>query len=177
MVTWIQIAAGIVLVLTGKRFLWLFLGVIGFFVTHGLVLQYLPDLSGQTTMIISLVGAGLAAALVLLAEKVAVIGGGLLGGGYVGAVVWQLLAPQSSGMPWVAIAIGAILGVIVARFVVKFALTIISSAVGAALIANALPETDYRMVVFFVVLAAGLVVQSGLLGQKSSSGQKENEQE
>jgi len=71
-ILWIQIIAGVLLLLLGRRILWLFLGILGFFVTRLLALTYLPDLSGQTTLIIALAGGGLAASLILLAEKLAV---------------------------------------------------------------------------------------------------------
>lgn len=164
---WIQIIAGILLLLLGRRILWLFLGILGFFVTRLLALTYLPDLSGQTTLIIALAGGGLAASLILLAEKLAVTGGGVLGGAFVGAFVWQQLVPGAGGMPWIGIVAGAILGFLIVRFVVKLALAITASAVGAALLALALPEPEYRMITFVVLLVVGLVLQSGLLRRKN----------
>jgi hypothetical protein len=165
---WIQIVAGIVLVLTGKRFLWLFLGLVGFLVTHGLVLRYLPQTSGETTLILSCVGGGITAGLILLAEKIAVIGGGLLGGGYAGAVLWHILLPQAEGMYWVGIVVGAVVGFLLVRFVVKFALSVISSAIGAALLALAVPAAEYRLPVFIVLLVVGLVIQSRLFRKKET---------
>jgi hypothetical protein len=165
-ILWTQIIAGVLLLLLGRRILWLFLGILGFFVTRLLALTYLPDLSGQTTLIIALAGGGLAASLILLAEKLAVTGGGVLGGAFVGAFVWQQLVPGAGGMPWIGIVAGAILGFLIVRFVVKLALAIMASAVGAALLALALPEPEYRMIAFVVLLIVGLVLQSGLLRKK-----------
>jgi hypothetical protein len=171
---WIQVIAGILLVLLGRRILWLFLGILGFFVTRGLVLNYLPDLSGQTTLIVALAGGGAAASIILLAEKLAVAGGGVLGGAFVGAFVWQQLVPGAGGMPWIGIAVGAILGFLIVRFVVKLALAIAASAVGAALLALALPEPEYRMITFVVLLIIGVVLQSGLLRRKKE-GEHQNQ--
>jgi hypothetical protein len=173
MIVWIQVCAGLLLCFLGKRVLWLFLGALGFFLTYNLVCAYLPELPDRSVMILALAGGALTGTLVLLAEKGVVWIGGLLGGGYVGALIWQVVQPSAHGFPWPAIVLGALLGLLTARFLVTLGLAVLTSAVGAALLAVSLPAEQYRMILFVVMFLLGLVVQSGLLRKRGKTSPKE----
>ena len=174
-IVWIQVGAGLLLCFLGKRVLWLFLGALGFFLTYNLVLAYLPGLPERSVMILSVAGGALVGALVLLAEKGVVWIGGLLGGGYAGALILQFVQPSAHGIPWPAIALGALLGLLTARFLVNLGLAVLTSAVGAALLAVLLPAEQYRMILFVIMFMLGLVVQSGLLWKKGKTSPKEEQ--
>jgi hypothetical protein len=162
----VNIIAGVLLLILGSRMLWLFLGVVGFIAARGLVAAYLPDIPEEQAIAISAGAAALALALAFLVRKIAVLVGGFLGGGYVGWVVWGMIGAGADGIPWMAVVLGGVLGILVAHFLVKFALTVLSIAVGAGLIAMTLPAGAVQIAVFVLLVVMGFAIQAGMFRQK-----------
>ncbi len=151
---------GVVLLVTGKRLLWLLAAVVGFFVAFSLVQSSLPDLGLELRLgVAGLVGL-LAAGLALLVQKVGV---GLVGAGVGGFSVFWLLSNagyQVSGLGWLAVAVGAVVGLLLGRGVFKLGLAVLSSVAGAALILEALGGgTAYQPLVLLGIAAVGVMIQ------------------
>jgi hypothetical protein len=163
---WIQIIAGALLLILGSRLLWLFLGVVGFISARALLYAYLPDLPAEHALGISAAAAGLTLGLVFLARHLAVWVGGFLGGGYVGWVLWGMAGGGMDGLPWIPIVVGGLVGILVARFLMKLALMTLSVAVGAGLIAMTVPPGTAQIAVFVLLLIVGFGIQAGLFRRK-----------
>lgn len=168
-VTLVSLIAGLLLLLAGRKTFWLFLGLVGVAVAIAFVPRILPDLDRQTLLLIS-IGAGVLGGILAFAlSRVLVWVGGFIGGGYLGVIAWQTVAPGPS-FPWVAAVIGGILGMLIAKFLFESALVLASSAVGAALLVHISGlEGTAGLVLLVVLTAAGIIVQ-GRLGPRPSSG-------
>ncbi len=157
--------AGVVLLVAGRRLLWLFAGIVGFFVGFSLVQTALPDIGLEVRL-------GLAAAVGLVATGLAVfvekVGVGLAGLGAGGlATHWLIsgLGYSVEGMMWVTVAIGAAIGWWLSRGVFKLALAVLTSVAGATLVLEALGGgTTYQPLALLGLAVVGVGIQ--MLGRR-----------
>lgn len=155
----LTIIAGFILLLSGRRLFWLFVGLLGFvggFWLSGLIVS---DQSGFWPLIIAL-GTGLVGAwLAVSLQKIALAAAGFVAGGYVLSFILQAGGIDlPSILPWI---IGGILGAVLLARVFDWALIFLSVATGAALLAQAIPILEgYLLVKFFVLFIIGTWVQS-----------------
>lgn len=180
----IQVLVAVGLLLAGRRLFWLFVGGAGFLAGFALAREVLPDQSENVRLVLS-VGIGLAgAALVYVAQKIALSVGGFLAGGFLGlALVGDLLAltdPAPAGV----FLIGGVIGLVLIHVIFDWALTLLSAAAGAYVIGQLLPLGDSAQLVVVAVLAAiGIAVQKGMIGGKpekpasSAASKRERQQE
>jgi hypothetical protein len=158
----VLIVLGLLSLLLGKRLFWLFAGVVGFALGWWLMGFINQDvLRIVVGIIVGLILAGLSRFLGKWAIRiVAAIAGfvilpmllgnlGMLGG--LSEFLWAVL--------------GAVLGFVLALFLADWTLIFLSSILGAGLILNGaqvlLPMTEAaRMIVGFVLIAVGVIVQS-----------------
>lgn len=157
---------GIVLLVFGKRLFWLFSGLVGFLVGFNLAEKLVPNLPPTTLIIIALVAGVVMAVFSILVQKLAIAVVGFLAGAF---LVYQLLPVLSiypGNLIWLIVILGGILGVFLATTMFDWALIIISSAIGASVIANhlAVPR-PFPVVITIALLLFGIVVQSRMLGR------------
>lgn len=152
---------GIVLLLTGRRLFWLFVGAVGFLAGMewgALVLGKQPETVALLfALVIGLVGALLAVVLQRVAVAVA--------GGVVGGLFATELAAAAgfSGQTnhLVAFLIGAVLAAILVSLLFDWALIILSSLAGGSLIVQALPfNRNLEIIVALMLCIVGIVFQS-----------------
>jgi hypothetical protein len=167
-VTIVSVVAGLLLLLVGRKAFWFFLGLAGIAFALAFIPRYFPDLSQQTLLIVS-VGAGVVGgALAFALAKVLVWVGGFVGGGYLGIILWQTVAP-GPGFPWGAALIGGVLGMLSAKFLFESVLVLASSAMGAALLVHVSGlEGTLGLAALVVLTAVGIIVQ-GRLWPRSSA--------
>jgi hypothetical protein len=152
---------------SSRGFFWFFLGLAGIAFAITFIPRYFPDLSQQTLLIVSIVAGVAGGALAFALAKVLVWVGGFVGGGYLGIIVWQIVAP-GPGLPWVAAIIGGILGMLIAKLLFESVLVVASSAMGAALLVHLCGfEGTLGLVALVVLTAVGIIVQ-GKLWPRSS---------
>lgn len=156
----LTLAVGAVLLLWGRKLYWLALGGLGFFLGLALARQYLEVDPGFELVVA--VAAGIAGAvLAIVAQKIAVTVGGLAIGGFLAYYLALPWAAELGWGIWVIALVGAVLGVALAAFLFEAALIVVSSLVGATLIAQTLALARmHEAWVFLVLLAAGVMVQS-----------------
>ncbi len=158
-VTLLSLVVGLLLLLVGRKAFWFFLGLAGAAVAIAFVPRYVTGLDQQTLLIVSIVAGVLGGVLAFALSKAVVWVGGLVGGGYCGVILWQMLVP-GSGFPWVAAAVGGILGMLVAKFLFTSVLVLASSAMGAALLVHLSGlEGAPGLVVLVLLTAIGVLVQ------------------
>ena len=174
------ILAGLILLMAGRKALWLFLGLAVFAIAVAFIQSYLPNLDDRTLLVVSLVAGVIAAVASVALAKALVWVGGVACGGYIGVVAWQTLGPAAGGFPWLACAIGGVVGILVAKFLFESLLVLGSSAVGAALLVHTLGVDGTPGLALLILLAAlGVVVQGKFMPGKSArpSASKETEEE
>ncbi len=154
------IAAGILLLFLGRKLFWLFVAIIGFLLGMTFAAKYFPGQSQSVILTISLIFGLLGTLLAALLQKLAVGLAGFVAGGYIVFYLLQFMAANLGELQWMAILAGAIIGALLAGSMFDWALVLITSATGAALISQGLnldmPLSVIVLIGFFVF---GLFVQ------------------
>jgi len=166
------ILAGIVLIVAGRRVFWLFLGLLCFVAGMNALQRWFPDMSQTTLLLISLSVGGLGALIGVTAQKMAVWIGGFFGGGFLAVMLVRMMTQGDGSTALVAFLIGGIIGVLLSRFVFKWVMIVVSSAIGALVICSVLDTAVFPGIILFSVLVlVGIVIQGGFLWHgKSSAG-------
>ncbi|MCP4662841.1 MAG: hypothetical protein GY856_46200 [bacterium] len=158
---YIAIAIGIALLVFGRKLYWLVLGGLGFLGGLWLASRYLDLGSAGLELGIAFLLGIVGAVAAVMAQKIAIAVGGFLIGG--AAVLWlaQPYAPELGVWLWLLAILGAALGVFFAAILFEAALIVLSSLVGAGLIANASQLGRPRETwLFIILLGIGVMVQS-----------------
>ncbi len=127
---------GGILLFTGRKLFWLFVGGMGFALSLSLALQIFK---GQSTLILvlgALIIGVIGALLTVFLQKAAVVLGGALAGAYLlAALVSGLhLSPQLSWLPYL---VGGLIGGILVSVLFEWSLIVLSALVGALLVIGA----------------------------------------
>jgi hypothetical protein len=156
-----RIIVGGVLLTLGRKIFWFLVAGIGFFIAYDLALRFLRGQPEWVTILLA-IGVGLLGALLAIFLKNAAIWlVGFLGGGYFALSALGLLGLNQGIFGWIGFIVGGIIGCILIGLFFDWALIIISSFGGAAMIAQALrhlgPPLTY--VLFIGLFILGLVIQ------------------
>jgi hypothetical protein len=154
------LVAGVGLLFLGRRLFWFFVGAAGFLAGWTLAQEYLPPEQG-TLVIVSAVAAGLVCVLLaLLLQKVAVLVGGFLAGGFALLTIAPELGPLGAVHPAIPFLLGGILGAILIRWVFDVGLIVLSALAGSALILEVLHiKEPVRLPLTIVIAVVGIAVQ------------------
>ncbi|MGE5345096.1 MAG: hypothetical protein ACM3JH_04000 [Acidithiobacillales bacterium] len=158
---WVPAIVGVLLLAFGRRLYWLFVGGIGFVVGFSLASRLTDRQPGLMPLLVGL-GAGLLGiVLALVLQRVAVIVAGLLAGAWLGVEIWPLLAPGPLRAPWLPALVGAVAGALLAITLFDAVLVVLSSLVGAALLARLLGGRPATQAIVLLLLALlGIVLQT-----------------
>lgn len=155
----LTLAAGVILLLAGRRVYWLLVGLVGFVLGYGLTAEFLEG-PYWLILIAGLAAGLLASGLAVFFQKMALTVAGFLIGGL--AVLWWA-GQMGWGEPWWvwALALGAALvGAVLTKEVFEVALMVLSSVFGATLVLEALQmPAEQLSPVFVILVAAGIVIQ------------------
>lgn len=157
----INILVGVALLFFGRRAFWLFVAGAGF-VTGLALANNILEVPESVGLIIG-IGLGLLAALLaVFLQRFAINLAGFLVGGYIALQLLPLL--NLDGSWWVTVVtfiIGGIIGVILVGMFLHWALILLSSLAGAALVTEALNLSGgLGIVVFFILIVIGMVFQA-----------------
>jgi hypothetical protein len=173
----VELVIGVALLILGRRLFWLFVAGAGFLTGLVLAPRLFPDQSQAVILIIAVAFGMIGAVLALLFQRVAIIIAGFLIGGYLALALGNSLQILPQGLPgWFFFLVGGIIGALLVTALFTWALIILSSITGAALVVDALQASPHvfapaagagpadngalLMVVFVVLLAFGLIIQS-----------------
>ena len=158
---WWPAVVGVLLLLLGRRLYWLFVGGIGFIVGLSLATGFTHRRPDGTALLIGL-GAGLLGiVLALVLQRLAIVVAGFLAGAWLGVEFVRAVGAPIAGTPWIPALVGGVVGAILAAALFDAVLVILSSLVGAALLAELLggrPVT--RAIVFLLLVLVGVAVQT-----------------
>lgn len=158
----ITLIMGIALLVLGRKLFWLFVGAIGFLAGMEFASAYLQGYSDNIVLIAGLVGGVIGIVLAIFVQKVAVLAGGFIGGGYLALNIVQGTMQQPTGQSgWIAFVVGGILGAILVSVLFDWALILLSSFVGALLVVQSTGlAPNMAPIAFFILAAAGIFVQA-----------------
>lgn len=157
----VQGLIGLALLAFGRKGLALCLGAIGFVVGMSLTTRLLDTAPTGLVIAIAIAGGVIGVFIAFAIEKVATVLVGILGGGYIGMAVADSFGWNTDGFPWIPVAIFAVLGVLLAFFLLKWALIIFSSLVGAYLVVGAFQlHALFATPLFFILAIAGIWFQA-----------------
>ncbi len=158
---WWPAAVGVLLLLLGRRLYWLFVGGIGFIVGVSLATGLAHHRTDGTALLIGL-GAGLLGiVLALVLQRLAIVIAGFLAGAWLGVELVRVVGAPVAGMPWIPALVGGVVGAILVGALFDTVLVILSSLVGAALLAQLLGGAPVmRAVVFLLLVLLGVAVQT-----------------
>lgn len=155
------VIVGILLLTLGRKLFWLFVGGSGFVVALYITAELMPDQSSWVFLLAAIVAGILGAWLAVSLQWVAVGVGGSLAGGYLAVALVESLNLDIGGPQWLQFVVGGIIGAVLLGALFNPALIVLSSLVGAALVADSLPlGPDSSMVVMVVAAVLGIIVQT-----------------
>lgn len=161
-----DIILGCCLLFAGRKLFWLSVCVLGFIVGMNYAPMMMPTADLLLVFVVAIFFGILGAALAATFEWVAILLIGFLGGGYFVTNVTALFNVDPQLISWLAIA-GGVAGVLVMAITFDVALIIISSLVGAVLIAKQFGMNELVWGLSFLILfVLGITVQSLSLGDR-----------
>jgi hypothetical protein len=160
MTTLVRILLSILLLTTGRKLYWLFVGIIGFVAGLGLATLLFTSESEIALLAIALVAGVFGAISATFLQRVAVSIAGFIAGGYITAHVISLFG-VASGIPiWIPFLIGGCISAMLVAVLFDPALILLSSLTGASLLTNTLDVNQWvSLAIFFIALATGIAVQ------------------
>jgi len=163
----INLVLGIVLLTTGKKLYWLFVGVVGFVIGMGLATQLV--LNPPWLVYVIALGAGiLGAILAHFLQHLALSLVGFLVGAYGAFRLTGLLGITAEPNIWMAFIIGGIVGLLLVSSAFNWSLYILSSWAGATMVTEAIGlQATVGTVVFFALFVLGMIIQVGLFRDQS----------
>lgn len=163
----LNVLVGMALLVLGRRLFWLFVAGLGFVVALQLATQFMPGGSASTpAMVIAVVIGVIGALAARFIQRLAVRLAGFLSGVVLALTIIQWLNFDLGLWTWAVALAAGLIGMLVAAWAFGGALVLLSSAVGAGLIAaNLNTSTGLAIGVFTAALIAGIVIQSGALGR------------
>lgn len=158
---WLQVLIGLSVLFYGRRLFWLFVGAVGFMVAMKLAKLLLTGQPEWEVVVVAL-GAGAVGAICALAlERAAVAIAGFVAGGAITVRVLQVTHFEGGPLVWLVILAGAVLGALVVARLFDGALIVLSSAVGASLVADCVATGNgATALVFAGLLVVGVVAQT-----------------
>lgn len=163
----INLVLGIVLLTTGKKLYWLFVGVVGFVIGMGLATQLVLD--PPWLVYVVALGAGiLGAILAHFLQHLALSLVGFIVGGYGALRLAGLFGVADGANVWMALIIGGIVGLLLVSSAFDWSLYILSSWAGATMVVEAIGlQATVGSVVFFALFVLGMIIQVGLFRDQS----------
>jgi hypothetical protein len=160
----VEVLVGAAMLLLGRELYWLFVGGTGFVLGTGLVARFLQGQAIWLTIVIAFTVGLLGALLALFVQKLAIAVAGFASGGYVVASLVSVLGMEARWVYWLASLLGGLLGALFVSTVFDWALLVLSSLAGAALIVQAVQLGPVPAILLFLVLTGlGIVVQARLM--------------
>jgi hypothetical protein len=158
----ISILVGIALLLAGRRLFWLFVGAAGFLYGLGVTPRLYPDQPEFVVMLLAIAAGVIGAVLAIFLQKIAIGLAGALFGGYLLAGLSQNFGGEIGGSELLLFIIGGIAGAVLVIILFDWALIVLSSLAGAALIVHPLAVSHLtEMTIFAAAAVVGILVQTG----------------
>jgi hypothetical protein len=162
---------GGLLLLAGRRLFWIFVGAAGFLLGTGIAARMASGTAEWVALVIALAFGLAGLVLSLIVQKLAIVAAGFIMGSYAVNRLLLTLQPGWAGWEWAALLAGGVLGALLVLLLFDWALIVLSSLVGAALIIYPFsPGPSLSLLLFAVLTTAGIGFQGGLLKRAKGAG-------
>jgi len=166
----VNLIFGLLLLLLGRKFYWLFVGIVGFIVGFTLAGRFLADQAIWLQMLIAVIAGLLGAGLAVLLQRFALAIAGFLAGGNFLASVLATVGIGQQEFSWVLFLIGGVIGAILVIVLFDWALIILSSLTGANLIVQSLAAPTQTSLILLIGLAIiGIIIQAGMMRRERTT--------
>jgi hypothetical protein len=157
-----EILLGIALLVAGNRLFWLFVGAMGFILglfLAGLVFKGQPEwVIIVASVVLGLVGAGLARPF----QQLMVVLAGFVAGGYIISSLITMFHFNIPVNPQILYVLCGLVGAALVTSLFEWAVIVLSSISGAALVADNLKiEQQTAAILILVLMIIGIVIQAG----------------
>ena len=165
-----RIAAGLGMLVLGRRLFWFFVGSIGFLLGISLAERLLGD-QPETTLLVFALVIGLTGALAAyVVQRLAVGATGFIGGGIITVNLLDSLAVEV-GSYLLPFLVGGIVGLVLVTVLFDWALIVISSFAGASVIMQLFDmERPLNLIVMAFLSVVGIVAQFSQMRRAEESG-------
>jgi hypothetical protein len=150
---------GIAMLVLGRKLFWLFVGVAGFALGMYFSQLVFPDLTENGALVAGLLCGAVGVVLAFFLQRIALAVAGFLSGGLFVMNLMRSTMELSTAMSSVLFIVGGIAGAIFVSFVFDWALVILSSLVGAALVTQAIHLQDMPLLMIGIALV-GILIQA-----------------
>jgi len=163
----IRLFLGIIMLTMGRRLYWLFLGGAGFIFGFDIAGRLIHGLSHGAVLVIALLAGITGAVIAVFLQKLAIVIGGFLAGGYLLPLLLEEIGIEFVHYHWILFVIGGLFGAVFMSALFGWALIILSSALGSFLILQSLHVgTQVSKLLFIFLLILGIAIQYGLFERK-----------
>lgn len=155
------LALGALLLLFGRRLFWLMVAVSGFLAGMHLAAGLVPE---RSLFLVALLAGVIGAVLAVVLQKVAIAFTGFAAGGYFAMQLLPMLRVHlDPAVMWIVVFICAVIGAVALLTLFGWALIVLSSAVGAALVVDALHlQHGVAAAAMLGLIVLGVAVQARL---------------
>ena len=162
----LNLILGTMLILSGRKLFWLFVGGMGFVFSLSLATQIISGQPMWVLVLFSLIIGIIGAFLAIFLEKAAVILGGFLAGAYLLASLVNLLK-MGSIFSWLPYLVGGILGGLLVAALLEWSLIVLSSLVGTMLVIEAININPGLVgLAGFLLFLVGIGIQAVVLSRE-----------
>jgi hypothetical protein len=157
------IIIGIIILTSGRKLFWLFVGCIGFAVGFHYT-PYLWNIQSHLFLIVIAILMGIIGAiLAVFFQKIAIGLAGFAAGGYIAVNLLSLVGMQIGQIIWLPYLIGGIIGALLLFLIFDWALIIVSCFAGASMIIQPVdinPAAKFGL--YFALIVIGGIIQTVL---------------
>jgi len=166
----IRLVLGTIMLTMGSRLYWLFLSILGFMLGFDMAGQMMAGRPQNIILVVAVLGGVAGAFLAIFLQRLAIVAGGFLAGGYLVFGLLSGFGMRSNPYYWLFFVLGGVVGAFFMWVLFDWALIILSSGLGSVLILQALPfNHQMAKLLFFVLLILGTAFQAGLFKKRSPS--------
>jgi len=165
----VYVVTGILLLVGGRKFFWFFVGAIGFITGFTLADQVLGIESLIMSLSVGIIVGAVGVAIALFLQGFAIFVGGFLAGAYIAYIIVTSFGLVSQEIFWIAYVGGGIIGALLLFLLFDWALIVLSSLAGAAIITDTITLNPVMETAIAIVLALlGIFVQARFLLKEKS---------
>jgi hypothetical protein len=163
----VAIIIGLALLFLGRELFWFFVGAAGFMLGFIYGPQIFRVQTPGMILLIAFMAGIICALLALLLRGVAIALGGFIAGGFVTVELLRSLGIVLGPNQWLAYFLGGIIGAIFLLLVFNWALIVLSSLLGASIIAHSVAVyPPGKLILFLILTVVGVLFQADRLARE-----------
>lgn len=159
----VLVVLGLILLFLGRKFVWLFVGAVGFVAGVYVAGLFFPAESEMFQLTVALIVGIIFGVLSIFLKKFIIGATGFVIGGYLAYIILGLIGMEVSYIFWLIAFAGGIIGVLLVAVIFDLAIMFLSSMVGAGILVTVLKLKDWvALSIFVVLIIAGMLFQRRL---------------